>query len=277
MTRPQHRPLVLWLLVALAGALLPNPPSARGAAPGAVVLKPPDLWSFKVESRRMLADVGYASEYVFEFYDEEEVRVRAASERAEIVEGTLRTILDGELAYALIRLRNDSMPLWVVLNPGTVQAAWMTPDGLKAAGLPDAEVLRRVALLTGLLEKFRERLGLRNFRPSVATQVRVKIAHVDVLTLVPGTGSIVRYAIRLPASGDAAETLVNQVQDQTWTITWSAPTLTVRIGIPRRAPVTRTYRLRPGDGRDGTATAALTLLRGARDRFGTGTVAPPLP
>ena len=277
MARSHSRTLAGCLLAVVMLTLRPGGLRADGAAPPAVVLRPPDLWSFKVESRRLLADLGYHTEYAFEFYDEEEIRVRATAERAEIVEGTLRTILDGEPAYALIRLRGEEAPLWVVMNPGSRQAAWMTPDGLKGVDLPGAEVLRRVTLLTSFLRELRERLGLRNFRPSVASQVRVRIAQVDVLTLVPGTGSIVRYELRLPASGDAAETLINQVQDQTWTITWAAPTLTVRIAIPRRAPVTRTYQLRPGDGRDGTATAALTLLRGARERFGIGTVASPLP
>src|SRR3989304_8304712 len=48
--------------------------------------------------------------------------------------------------YALIRLRGEEVPLWVVMNPGSRPAAWMTPDGLKGVDLPEGEVLRRVTL-----------------------------------------------------------------------------------------------------------------------------------
>lgn len=266
------RRTIVWLATLL---MLTTTPS-RAAAPAVVFLRPPDLWSFKVESQQVLADLGYYSEYAFEFYDEEEIRVRAADERAEIVEGTLRTILDGEPAYALIRLRGEDQSLWVVMNPGALQVAQMTPDGLKAADLPEPEVQRRLALLASLHREVRQRLGLRNFRPSVALRVRLNVAPVDVLTLVPGSGSIVRYAVSRPGTGNAAETLVVQVKEQTWTITWAAPTLTVTIVVGRR-PTVRSYQLRPGVARDATAATALTLLRGARDQCGTGPVVLPLP
>ncbi len=246
-----------------------------GAVP-AVVLRPPDLWSFQVESRRLLADLGYHTEYAFEFYDEEEIHVRATSDRAEIVEGVFRTILDGDPAYAQLQVRGEEMPLWVVLNPGSEQAAWMTAAGLRAADLPDAELQRRIGMLASLMNEARLRLGLRNFRPSVAPVVRMEVAQVDVLTLVPGTGSIVRYEVRLPGTSGTMETLVVQVRDQTWTIGWAGQILTVTIEAPGRRPVTRTYQL-PGTRRDATATQAIALLRGARERFGTGPVVPPLP
>src|SRR3989304_493589 len=134
MARSPSRTLAGCLLAVVMLTQRPGALRADGAAPRAVVLRPPDLWSFKVESRRLLADLGYYTEYAFEVYDEEETRARATAERAEIVDGTLRTILDGEPAYALIRLRGEEVPLWVVMNPGSRKAAWMPPDGLKGGG-----------------------------------------------------------------------------------------------------------------------------------------------
>ncbi len=261
---------IILLTVALIG------PQRVHGAPAAIVIRPPDLWSFKVESRRLLADLGYHSDYAFEFYDEEEIRLRAVDDRPEVVEATFRTILDGDPAYALMRLRSDEFPLWVVMNPGSRQAAWMTPLGLRSAELPEAEVDRRVALLHSLLHEARQRLGLRDFQPSVATRIRLDITQVDLLEMVPAEGTILRYEIRGLGTANPVETLVVQVRGQRWTIVCTLSSLTVTIGTGR-AQTVRSYPLQRGIQRDGTANTALTLLREARRLFGTAALSPALP
>src|SRR3972149_2735133 len=95
MARSHSRTVAGCLLAVVMLTLRPGAPRADGAAPPAMVLSPPGLGLFRGEPRRLLADLGYHAEYAFEFYDEEEIRVRATAERAEIVDGPLRTTLDG--------------------------------------------------------------------------------------------------------------------------------------------------------------------------------------
>ncbi len=259
----------------LAAVLALTAPLAAAPVPlaASVVLRPANLWSFKVESRRLLADLGYSVEYTFEFYDEEEIRIVALSERTLLVEGTLRTILDGDPAYAQFRLRGEDFPFWVVLNPDGLTATRMTSDGLRPAGVPEAEIQQWIARLRSLLHDTRERLGLWDFEPSVARMVRLTLSPVDVLTLVPADDPIQRYAVSQPATSRAAEVLVVEVRGQTWSIRWALPTLTVTIGTGRRQ-ATRSFQV---PSPDATATTAVTLLRNARQQLGTTRIVLPLP
>jgi len=117
-------------------------------------------------------------------------------------------------------------------------------DGFRSVGrgLLLRSLERRVTLLLTLLNEVRQRLGLRGFRPSAAPRVRVRIAQVDVLTLVPGTGSV-----------------ANSIRG------------------PGRARTVRSFRLEAGARRDSTLNSAHSMLMGARERFGTSAILPPLP
>jgi len=237
----------------------------------------------------LLADYGYAIEYAFKFLDEEELRLSAVTEQ-EIMSGRVLTILDGEPVEAEIHLRGEPLPL--VMNSDGVRlvAAWRRPDRLIPADLPAEEIERRFRALTDLRAQTRRRLGLAQFRPSQDARVRVRLAAVDSIALVPAGDPRQLYEVQQPMTEVATEVLTTEVGGRHWMITWGQGVLQVQLS-PVLTTLTTTVFYREGHatGRSGNrlplsstdaaqiVETAFAYLRAARLDFGTGLITTPLP
>lgn len=271
------RPTLCRTSAVFAILLLLSASSANARVVPTVAVRFAGLWSFHVQSQALLRDLGYSSEYLFEFHDEEELTVRSIAPDKEIAEGTLRTILDGQLAYVTVRLAREELPLHVVLNDDDVVVGWIISDGkLKVVDMSREEILRRVDLMMSLLTVTRTRLGLHHFLRVEEAVISVRADQFDSLTLTPGMGSILRYSIEQPATPATKETLTVQMGNQLWTITYAKDTIVVAMGL-EGAQVSKVYQLGSPDARERMLLAAIRLLRRARVLFGTSVVAKPLP
>lgn len=242
-----------------------------------VAVKFAHLWSFQAQSQVLLKDLGYSSDYLFEFHDEEELSVRSVSAHNEVAEGTLRTILDGQPAYATMRLIGEGRSMHVVLNGDDLVASWITSDGkLKAVDMPEREIYRRLGLMTSLLATARTRLGLHYFARLEDAIIRVRADQFDTLTLIPGMGSIQRYTIDFPATPVSKETITAEMGNRLWTITYAKDTLSISVGT-EGAQIPKVYQLGPSVSRDRMFVAAIRLLRRVRALFDTSAITRPLP
>jgi hypothetical protein len=247
------------------------------------------VWSLHITSQRLLADYGYAVEYAFKFLDEEELRLSAVTEQ-EIMSGRVLTILDGEPVEAEIHLRGEPLPLVMNSDGVRVVAAWRRPDRLIPADLPAEEIERRFRALTDLRAQTRRRLGLAQFRPSQDARVRVRLAAVDSIALVPAGDPRQLYEVQQPMMETATEVLTREVGGRHWMITWGQGVLQVQLS-PVLTTLTTTVLYREGHatGRSGNrlplsstdaaqiAETAFAYLRAARLDFGTGLITTPLP
>ncbi len=247
------------------------------------------VWSLHITSNRLLADYGYAVEYAFRFLDEEELSLSAVTEQ-EIMSGRVLTILDGEPVEAEIHLRGEPLPLVMNSDGVRVVAAWRRPDRLIPADLPAEEIERRFRALTDLRAQTRRRLGLAEFRPSQDARVRVRLAAVDSIALVPAGDSRELYEVHQPMTETATEVLTTEVGGRHWMITWGQGVLQVQLS-PVLTTLTTTVFYREGHatGRVGSrrplsstdatqvAETAFAYLRAARLDFGTGLITAPLP
>ncbi|OLC29161.1 MAG: hypothetical protein AUH31_07455 [Armatimonadetes bacterium 13_1_40CM_64_14] len=247
------------------------------------------VWSLHITSNRLLADYGYAVEYAFRFLDEEELSLSAVTEQ-EIMSGRVLTILDGEPVEAEIHLRGEPLPLVMNSDGVRVVAAWRRPDRLIPADLPAEEIERRFRALTDLRAQTRRRLGLAQFRPSQDARVRVRLAAVDSIALVPVGDPRQLYEVQQPMTEVATEVLTREVGGRHWMITWGQGVLQVQLS-PVLTTLTTTVFYREGHatGRSGNrlplsstdaaqiAETAFAYLRAARLDFGTGLITTPLP
>lgn len=265
-------------------------PLALGAPAPAVVLRLANVWSFRIHSETLLADQGYRVEYLFEFLDEEELRVRG-SDRSELIEGRIRTILDGDPIEATIRLRGEEFVLTINRDRDRLIASRHVRGRPMAADLPIQEIERRWTLLTGLLAETKRRLGLAQFHPSRDQVVRLPVRHVDTLELTPTKETPLLYEVKRPGTPAATERLITEVGGQRWEIVWGDAQLMVRIA-PARQPsawhssltyrggrVQGTSRGRPMQAAEGTRLVmkAVSIMESARLYFGTASIAAPLP
>ncbi len=265
------------IAAALIVLVLLGTSSAAAKITPIVAVKFANLWSFQAQSQVLLKDLGYSSDYLFEFHDEEELTVRSISARNEVAEGTLRTILDGQPAYVTMRLVGEQRFMRVVVNADDLVASWITSDGkLKAVEMPEAEIYRRLGLMTSLLATARTRLGLHNFARLEDAIIRVHADQFDTLTLIPGMGSIQRYTIEDPATPVTKETITAEMGNRLWTITYAKETVSIAVGIGG-AQTRKVYQLGPGVSRDRMFVAAVRLLRRVRAVFGTSAITRPLP
>jgi hypothetical protein len=269
---PLSRTCATFAIVVLLGTS-----SAAATMTPTVAVKFANLWSFQAQSQMLLKDLGYSSDYLFEFHDEEELTVRSVSAHNEVAEGTLRTILDGQPAYVTMRFEGEERFMHVVLNADDLIASWVTSDGkLKGVDMPQGEILRRVELMMSLLTVARTRLGLQHFSHIEDAKITVQADQFDLLALIPGMGSIVRYAIEQPATPTTKETVAVQMGNKLWTITYAKDTLAVVMGV-EGAQVSKIYQLGPTVSRDRIFLAAIRLLRRAKAMFGTSAVTRSLP
>lgn len=250
--------------LALVLGLAPGLPATTAPVPW-VTLRLANVWSFGVRSRALLADRGYAVEYVFEFVDEEVLRLRGTPP-SELVEGTLRTILDGDPVDAVIWVRGEHVPLVVRRDRNQLVAAWEMGGRLLAADLPRAEIERRWNLMVSLLAETKRRLGLEAFFPSVDLTVQLPVVGLDALVLTPAKDTPEHYEIRAPGTTAATEYLITSVGDRRWEITWGRSRLKVRM----------TPALSEAEARR-TVGKAFSFLGDARRYFGTATITSALP
>ncbi|HEX4841339.1 MAG TPA: hypothetical protein VFV60_04165 [bacterium] len=307
MSRPSRRGITGWwattrssvlvVVVCVVGQVVPTTAgAAQGDArhggrttPSVLRFKRASVWSLHITSQRLLADYGYAIEYAFEFLDEEELRLSAVTEQ-EIMSGRILTILDGEPVEAEIHLRGEPLPLVMNSDGVRVVAAWRRPDRLIPADLPAEEIERRLHALTDLRAQTRRRLGLAEFRPSQDARVRVRLAAVDSIALVPAGDPRQLYEVHQPMTDAATEVLTTEVGGRHWMITWGQGVLQVQVS-PVLTTLTTTvfYReghaagwvgnRRPLSSTDAAqiAETAFAYLRAARLDFGTGLITTPLP
>lgn len=284
------RRAIIATTLALVLSLAPGPPAVATAPVPRLTLLLANIWSFGVQSRRLLADLGYAVEYVFEFGDEEELRLRSTAQ-SEVVEGTLRTILDGDPVDAVIRIQGEQLPLVIRRDRDLLVAAWDTGGRLLAADLPRAEIDRRWNLMLSLLAETKRRLGLAAFSPSQDLTVQLSVAGLDTLVLKPAKDTPEYYEIRNPATPAATEYLVTEVGERRWEITWGRSQLAVRLTPPldpRTVLTSLTYQggriafaphtptLPEAEARR-VVGKAFSVLGDARRYFGTTAITPALP
>ena len=190
-----------------------------------------NVWSFTAHSKTLLADRGYELAYLFEFIDEEELRVRGTGD-GEILEGRIRTILDGDPVEATIRLQGEARILHVARDLDRLVAAWQVDGRLVASDLPPEEVQRRWGLMLALLRETRRRLDLEGFSPSTDYAVPLPIVDLDLLVLVPAKPTPHRYEIHRPGRADVVELLITEAGGKRWEITWGVSELRVRTSPP---------------------------------------------
>jgi hypothetical protein len=260
-----------------------------GMTPSVLRFQRASVWSLHITSQRLLADYGYAIEYAFKFLDEEELRLSAVTDQ-EIISGRVLTILDGEPVEAEIHLRGEPLPLVMNSDGVRVVAAWRRSDRLMPADLPAEEIERRFQILTDLRAQTRRRLGLAEFRPSQDARVRVRLAAVDSIALVPAEDPRELYEVHQPMAETATEVLTTEVGGRHWMITWGQGVLQVQLS-PVLTTLTTTVFYREGyaTGRVGNrqplsstdaaqiAERAFAYLRAARLDFGTSLITAPLP
>ncbi len=284
------RRAIITTMLMLMLCLAPGFPGAATTPTPHVTLLLANVWSFGVQSRGLLADLGYAVEYVFEFVDEEELRLRSTAQ-GEIVEGSLRTILDGEPVDAVIRIQGEQLPLVILRDRELLVAAWDTGGRFLATDLPRAEIERRWTLILNLFAETKRRLGLAAFSPTQSVTVQLPVAGLDTLILKPMKDTPERYEIRKPGTPAATEYLVTDVGDRRWEITWGRSQLVVRLTAPLD-PGTVLTSLTYQAGRIVVAPNPLTMpeaearrivgkafsfLGDARRYFGTTEITPALP
>ncbi len=295
--RASMRSGVLLVVVFVMGQVVPatakptqgDARHGQGMTPSVLRFERASVWSLHITSQRLLSDYGYAIEYAFKFLDEEELRLSAITEQ-EIMSGRILTILDGEPVEAEIHLRGEPLPLVMNSDGVRVVAAWRRPDRLIPADLPAEEIERRLHVLTDLRAQTRRRLGLAQFRPSQDARVRVRLAAVDSIALVPAGDPRELYEIHQPMTEAATDVLTTEVGGRHWMITWGQGVLQVQLS-PVLTTVTTTVFYREGHatGRVGNwrplsstdatqiAETAFAYLRAARLDFGTGLITTPLP
>lgn len=271
--------------------LLSSLPAISASAPApTITLQLVNIWSFVVRSQSLLADRGYAIEYLYEFQDEEELRVRG-SNRAEILEGQIRTILDGDPVEASLHIRGEDYTLTINRDRDRLVAAWQVLGRAVAADLPVQEINRRWSLLRRLLFETKRRLGLAQFAPSRTQSINLLIRHVEALALTPTKDTPLSYELRRPGQPDVTEILVTQVAQQRWEITYGGGQLSIRItpaDDPSTTVLSITYRGGIVAGTSGgsplsraegfrTAAKAFSFLQSTRAYFGTASVTAAIP